>query len=85
MKISFLKGFRERVMMATYIIPKWTDDSSMKNMVMRSIGAELNDPIERFLVLKPPVAVTLMAWLMASKGLIPASRYIRKEATAIPK
>ena len=37
-------------------------------------GTELNAPMDMFLVLNPPVAVTLMAWLTASKGLIPASR-----------
>ena len=41
--------------------------------------------MEAFLVLKPPVATTLIAWLMASKGLMPASMYIRNEAAVNPK
>gem|GEM_PF-3242368 len=46
----------------------------MNTIVMMSIGTESNAPMERFFVLKPPVAVTLIAWLIASKGLIPAIR-----------
>ena len=60
------------VAMATNTIPKWMEDSSMKSIVIRSTDTELYAPIERFLVLKPPVATTLIAWLIASKGLIPA-------------
>ena len=61
-------------MIATYTIPKWMEEISMKNMVTISTATELKEPIERFLVLKPPVAVTLIAWLIASKGLLPHSK-----------
>ena len=55
-------------------MPKWMDDRNMKNMVIRSIGTESKAPMERFLVLNPPVAVTLIAWHTASRGPIPASK-----------
>ena len=46
----------------------------MKNIVIKSTATESKAPMERFLVLKPPVDTTLIAWQMASKGPIPASR-----------
>ena len=64
----------ERVTMAMKTIPKWMEESNMKNMVTRSTATESNAPIERLRVLKPPVAVTLIAWLIASNGLIPTIR-----------
>ena len=42
-------------------------------MVMRVMGSESKPAMLMFFVLKPPVALTLKAWLMASKGPIPAS------------
>ena len=56
----------------------------MKNIVTRSTATESKEPIDRFFVLKPPVAVTLIAWLIASKGLIPQIRYAAKEAINMP-
>ena len=45
----------------------------MKTMAMTSIQRLWKAPIEAFLVLKPPVATVLIAWLTASKRFIPAT------------
>ena len=40
--------------------------------------------IDAFLMLNPPVAVTLSAWLAASKSGMPASSSEKNEQTVIP-
>ena len=44
----------------------------MNTMVTTFMRLESYEAMERFLVLKPPVAQTLKAWFMASKAGIPA-------------
>ena len=54
----------------------------MKIIVTIVISCESNDAMDRFLVLKPPVAAILNAWLTASKSGIPDAQRARKDEAA---
>ena len=85
MKTSLLKGLSDLVTMATYSIPKCSDDTYIKNIVTSVMGSEPKPAMERLRVLKPPVAQTLKVWQMASNAGIPASRYDRNASTFSPR
>ena len=74
-------GLRERDTTVRYSTPKWSDDRYMKSTDTASTAAESKAAIDMFLVLNPPVDTTLIAWHIASKGLIPASMYARNESS----
>ena len=54
-------------------------------MHTKSIRSELKYAIDMFLVLNPPVAAILKAWLTASKSVIPAAQSERKMTNANAK
>ena len=64
--------------------PKCIDARIMNTMMMMSIAGESKCIIEAFLVLKPPVAIVLKEWLMASKKDIPANIRSNVSATVSP-
>jgi hypothetical protein len=54
---------------------------AMKNITIILIRSDWKCPTERFLVLNPPVATMLKAWLRASKHGMPAIQSERKHAS----
>ena len=85
MTIGLLSGLSDREMSDRYSRPKCSDDRYMHSMVAPSIQRDPNAPMEAFLVLNPPVAVTLRAWQTASSTFIPPIRYSTRARRNMPK